>query len=388
MANQGQMQIPRTFYGFWPQNEDQAENEDLDYCCEVDDGDFFYAKTDHRVADDDENDMCPKLDPTDPLAYFLETGELTPNEYDTWRITQETVPTTTPGINSTHHQTSRLDFGPGYNSDSDSDTDDEHLARPAKVSYSYGHGYIIQIRVALAHESWNPTPDPTQDRRYTKVADDGKYKLTRFTQWSSSRPLGRNCRKMLPELGTSFKLKIEWERFINSWSHTHTHHTRTLQDFWSENAFQIYEALQELKDEQARVRATPNSQWIRSLIPSIPDAPEYHTTPFETLENTFETIGRMSRCIAEDFNAASVVEYVEEFIKALYREIEFNALVEEYEYRIGDAELEKMVKEYEAEKLRKAAEKSVMSRLTTNDEFDFIVECDDQSRLPWCCGDD
>ena len=193
---------------------------------------------------------------------------------------------------------------------------------------------------------------------------------------------------MLPELGTSFKLKIEWERFINSWSHTHTHHTRTLQDFWSENAFQIYEALQELKDEQARVRATPNSQWIRSLIPSIPDAPEYHTTPFETLENTFETIGRMSRCIAEDFNAVSVVEYVEEFIKALYREIEFNALVEEYEYRIGDAELEKTVKEYEAEKLRKAAEKSVMSRLTMNDEFDFIAECDDQSRLPWFCGDD
>jgi ATP phosphoribosyltransferase regulatory subunit HisZ len=89
----------------------------------------------------------------------------------------------------------------------------------------------------------------------------------------------------------------------------------------------------------------------------------------------------MSRCIAEDFNVESIVEYVEEFMKALYREIEFNALVEEYEYRIGDAEVE-------AKKLRKAAEKSVMSRLTKSDEFDFIAECDDQSRLPWFCGDD
>jgi hypothetical protein len=89
----------------------------------------------------------------------------------------------------------------------------------------------------------------------------------------------------------------------------------------------------------------------------------------------------MSRCIAEDFNAESVVEYVEEFMKALYREIEFNALVEECENRIGDAE-------YETEKLRNAAEKSLMSRLTTSAEHDFIARCDDQSRMPWCCGDD
>ena len=89
----------------------------------------------------------------------------------------------------------------------------------------------------------------------------------------------------------------------------------------------------------------------------------------------------MSRCIAEDFNVESIVEYVEEFMKALYREIEFNALVEEYDNRISDAAVE-------AKKLRKAAEKSVMSRLTKSDEFDFIAECDDQSRLPWFCGDD
>jgi hypothetical protein len=79
---------------------------------------------------------------------------------------------------------------------------------------------------------------------------------------------------------------------------------------------------------------------------------------------------------------------MEEFVKALYREIEFNALVEEYEYRIGDAEHEKSVKEHEAEKLRETAQESVASRLTTSAEFDFIARCDNQSRLPWCCGDD
>jgi hypothetical protein len=402
MANQGQNTT--TFYGYWPQNQAQVENADLTYCCEVHD-EFFYVKTTSDIADGDETG-APYLgiDVTDPLRYFLENGEITPNEYDAWRIIKETVPATataataTATANSTNQQTTRLDFGPGYNSDSgsDSDTNDESLARPATVSYSYGHGYITQIpskyaqfRGALVyHESWNPTPDPTQDNRYTKLANDGEYRLTRFTQWSSSKPMGRNCRKMLPELSTSFKLKIEWERFLNSSCHSHAHHTRTLQDFWSENAFQIYEALQELNDEQARVRATPNSEWIRSIIPDILPAPEYHTTPFETLENTFETIGRMSRCIAEDFNVESVVEYVEEFMKALYREIEFNALVEEYEYRIGDAEHEKLVKEHEAEKLRETAQESVTSRLTTSAEFDFIAECDDQSRLPWCCGDD
>ena len=63
---------------------------------------------------------------------------------------------------------------------------------------------------------------------------------------------------------------------------------------------------------------------------ATPASYEYHSTPFETLDNTFETIGRMSRCIAEEFNTPSVVAYVEEFIVSLYREIEFRALVEEH----------------------------------------------------------
>ena len=349
------------------------------------DFDFFCANT---TTTDDETDtpaLAPyhRIDSTDPLMYFLESGEITPNEYDRWRIVKQKVTDTDTDASATTpsdstHQNTRLDFGAGYNSDTDTESEDnddhDHDAASTAVSYSYGNGYARQ------HDCWNPTPDPTQDNRYTKLANDGEYMLTRFTQWSSSKPLERKSRKMIPKLSTSFELKIEWERFIDSSSrsHGHSHQTQTLQDFWSEHALQIYEALQELKDEQVRVRATPNSEWIRSIIPDILPAPEYHTTPFETLENTFETIGRMSRCIAEDFNVESIVEYVEEFMKTLYREIEFNALVEEYEYRIGDTEQEKLVKEHEAKKLIKAAQESVRSSLTTSEEFDFIVSCDDQ----------
>jgi hypothetical protein len=96
---------------------------------------------------------------------------------------------------------------------------------------------------------------------------------------------------------------------------------QTLQDFWQANALMTYEAIQDLRAAHARVHTTH----------AATASPEYHSTPIETLENTFETIGRMSRCIAEDFNTQSVVNYVEEFFVTLYREIEFNALVEAHE---------------------------------------------------------
>jgi hypothetical protein len=394
MDNQGNPQYlgVTTYYSDDSVGSQTSKSERTDF-------DFFCANT---TSDDDIHAPYHCIDTTDPLRYFLESGEITPNEYDRWRITKEKVPTptaaATTATNSTH-QTTRLDFGAGYNSDTDttdttdteSDDDDDAPTAPAApttVYYSYGNGYARQR--AGQPDSWNPTPDPTRDGRYTSLANDGEYKLTRFTQWSSSKPLERKSRKMIPKLSASFELKIEWERFVDSSSHSHAVQRRTLQDFWSEHALQIYEALQELKDAQARVHATPEYH--------------HHTTPFETLENTFETIGRMSRCIAEDFNAESIVEYVEEFMKALYREIEFNALVEEYEYveefmkaLYREIEFNTLVQEYdnrigdaaaEAKKLRKAAEKSVMSRLTKSAEFDFIVECDDQSRLPWCCKDD
>jgi cysteinyl-tRNA synthetase len=97
---------------------------------------------------------------------------------------------------------------------------------------------------------------------------------------------------------------------------------QTLQDFWQANALMTYEAIQDLRAAHARVYARIHTHTHTAA------SPEYHSTPIETLENTFETIGRMSRCIAEDFNTPSVVNYVEEFFLTLYREIEFNALVE------------------------------------------------------------
>jgi len=112
----------------------------------------------------------------------------------------------------------------------------------------------------------------------------------------------------------SFEIKIVWERFISA---EYSLSSPNLQNFWQENVLIIYEALQNLRADQ-------NQRQARAWRPH----PEYHTTPIETLENTFETIGRMCRCISDDFNTHSVVDYVDEFIVMLYREIEFNALVE------------------------------------------------------------
>ena len=260
------------------------------------------------------------VDINDPLRYFLEHGEITPNEYDKWKLVRVREE---PRHQSKSKQ--RHDYGPGYNSDSDIDSEDD-----ATPTIEYGHGYIVY---ADDHREffdlWNPTPDTTPDRRYTKVANDSAFMLTRFTQWII--PEGSNSFKhMLPKLSTSFELKLAWERFMCS--SCPSYQLQNLQDFWQEHSLLIYEALQDLVEDQARVCGN------RSTKVQIIASPEYHSTPFETLENTFETIGRMSRCIAEDFNTPSVVAYVEEFLVLLYREIEFNALVKEYETRISNAE--------------------------------------------------
>ena len=244
----------------------------------------------------------PRIDSNDPLRYFLERGEITPNEYEKWKLVRE-EPEPQPQSHSQTQSKKRNDFGPGYNSDSDSD-DDGGDSIEGTVTIEYGRGYSDPF------DPWNPTPDPTHDRRYTKIANDGEFMLKRLTQ-------GR-------KLSDAFELKLAWERFASpsssSSSSSPVHQLQTLQDFWLEHALQIYEALQNLSENQARVQGNP----------------EYHSTPFETLENTFETIGRMSRCIAEDFNTPSVVAYVEEFIVTLYREIEFIALVEEYDTKMRE----------------------------------------------------
>ena len=282
------------------------------------------------AATDTEPYPYPCFDPNDPLRYFLEIGEITPNEYEKWKLVREEPPQ--------HHQPTLAkhkrktpDFGPGYNSDSDSMSDDGDDDDQGPI-IEYGSGYSAHTdEYNDPFDTWNTTPDTTDDRRYAKIANDGEYMLSRFTQsveYNHSATGPGN--KLNLQLSNSFGLKLIWERFVCSASQR----CQTLQDFWQANALTTYEALQDLRADHARVR--------RNRSPAIshhPLPPQYHSTPIETLENTFETIGRMCRCIAEDFNTQSIVNYVEEFIVSLYREIEFNALVEAYENSIADADI-------------------------------------------------
>jgi hypothetical protein len=278
-------------------------------CCS--DSEDFYSPYDITAAaaeHEAEHEAYPHVDPNDPLRYFLERGEITPNEYEKWKLVKEApLPRTQPQL--VKHKRKTPDFGPGYNSDSDPDSDGDDDG----PTIEYGNGYSEQ---ADEHtdpcDPWNPTPDMTNDRRYAKLANDGEFMLKRLTQ-------GR-------KLSSSFGLKLIWERFAIVSSQRH----QTLQDFWQENALQIYEALQDLVEDQARISMEGD------VSTTTHAQQQYHSTPMETLDNTFETIGRMSRCIADDFNTPSVVAYVEEFIVALYREIEFNALVEEHKNKMRE----------------------------------------------------
>ena len=275
----------------------------------------------------------PCFDPNDPLRYFLEIGEITPNEYEKWKLVRE-EPLQHHQPTLAKHKRKTPDFGPGYNSDSDSmsDHDDDHDDH----DIIYGSGYSShQVDEHTTHpiDPWNPHPDPTSpnDGRYAKTANDGEYMLSRFTQSVEYNHLGTGPgNKLNLQLSNSFGLKLIWERFVCSASQR----CQTLQDFWQANALITYEALQELRADHARVRINRSPAISHHPLP-----PQYHSTPIETLENTFETIGRMCRCIAEDFNTQSIVNYVEEFIVSLYREIEFNALVEAYEESITDADI-------------------------------------------------
>ena len=124
------------------------------------------------------------------------------------------------------------------------------------------------------------------------------------------------------QLASAFLLKLTWERFAFYPRRSPPCERYTLQIFWEENSLIIYEAMQTLVDAHARVhKGTEKMQ--ANMVP-----PLYNLTPIETLETTFETIGRMCRCIAEDFNTRTVSAYIDEFIVALYREIVFNTLVE------------------------------------------------------------
>jgi len=253
--------------------------------------------------------------PNDPLRYFLVNRDITPDEYDKWKIVIQNPA-------ARHHRSrtrtrTRIDYGPGYNSTSDSESDvcvtptTPTTPITAPLLTEIGHGYLVtfaqqQQQPDGLFDPWNPNPDPTDTRQYAKHASSAMFMVSRFAE-----PIQENTTTTTDtttitgsyKLRNSFALKLLWERYETGSSEFYT-----LQTFWQNNSLQIYEALQDLVDASASQEHSP---------------PLYHTTPVEMLENTFETIGRMCRCIADDFNTPSVVAYVKEFIVSLYREIEF-----------------------------------------------------------------
>ena len=262
----------------------------------------------------------PCFDTNDPLRYCLDMGYISRGEYDKWKIVK--IPCSPIG-----RARRALDFGPGYNSDSESDSDtDNEYTMPICDTMVYGHGYIAafpcrreQPSSAFAYDPWFENPDPTPNKQYTKVATSAPYMMGQFVVFYCDPGNDDHPRASHTKLSHAFGLKIMWERFAES----KRQGQYTLQEFWQNNALDIYDALQELVEMHAKCFNPTSVGGACKLIPGIP---QHHTTPVEMLEHTFETIGRMSRCIAEDFNADSCVNYVEEFVRALYVELRFMEL--------------------------------------------------------------
>jgi len=267
------------------------------------------------------------FDLTDPLRYCLERGEITHHEYDKWKIVQEEEE---PRPQSQSQSKTRPDFGPGYNSDSDSDDEFTQSEPEPDINYTYGNGYLTRLQDPHSrhdefYDPWFPNPDPTPNKQYTAIATNPRYMMAQFVVFESDPNDNHHHPASTPRLNHAFQLKLIWERFIAASNPPpqSPSPSPSLQTFWQTNALSIYEALQELVATQAKCFSPLSG--ARKLIP---DTPEFHTTPVEMLENTFETIGRMSRCIAEEFNTQPVVNYVDEFIHALYTELRFMELVQ------------------------------------------------------------
>jgi hypothetical protein len=279
------------------------------------------------------------FDRNDPLMYCLETGLIDDDEYARWKITK-------PQQRLHNSKPTPIDFGAGYNSESGTDEDDEVSQHFQEVIY--GTGYIrqfpwrrVQPGEAFAVDPWFLNPDPTPNKLYTNFASNLHIMMRQFVVFEKSGD------SVTSRLNYAFQLKLIWEKFI---SNCEVLGHQPLQYFWQNKCLDIYEALQDLAATQAKCFNTG----ARKLIP---DTPEFHTTPLETLEHTFETIGRMCRCMAEDFNAQPIVTYVEEFIRALYVEMRFMELVEANVETLIDArydeDMENMEKDSEAEKEKK-----------------------------------
>ena len=324
------------YYENRPEKQDVQENVDLDYCCEQDDvldtsrfvmgngngsdseGSCEYCdyecdwvvppapvaaavaecttppaiktKAEQKLQRSHEE---PHFDINDPLRYCLDTGLIGVEEYDKWKIVEQLSPVINIG-----RSRRAVDFGAGYNSDSDDDDDTISIDTATTSSVMrYGTGYM-HAGNGIAYDPWFPNQD---------------YKMGQGL-WCVAFENGDPSSASISRLNAAFGLKILWGRFAERKGQGQC----TLQEFWQCSALDIYEALQELVEIHARC-SNPMSAGIVSK--PIPGAQAFHTTPVEMLEHTFETIGRMSRCIAEDFNTESCVNYVEEFIRALYIEL-------------------------------------------------------------------
>ena len=287
---------------------DDESSDEYDYDFDLKDLQSPKAATETNTNTKTNTATHPHFDLNDPLMYCVEIGEITPNEYDKWKIvaTKLFKRTTQP-----------LDLGPGYNDTDDTDDTDDDETTPAGYGYEYGYGYVTRLqrpRHVEFYDPWFPNPDPTPNKQYTAIATNPRHMMQQFVVFESHGEQSR--------LNYAFQLKLIWERFTSSAASSSN--PQSLQHFWQTNALDIYETLQECVEIQAKCFNILSSG-ARKLIP---DTHEFHTTPVEMLENTFETIGRMSRCIAEDFNTQSIVNYVEEFIHALYTELYFMALLQ------------------------------------------------------------
>jgi hypothetical protein len=243
----------------------------------------------------------------------LVNRKITLAEYERWKIVHQT---TTPSTLTLEQQQrkKRIDFGPGHNSVSESESDDDgdDGNNTHQTTTIYGSGYSTLLYSNVPIDSWwNPNPDPTPDMRYTALAKSYEF-MSRCLVDEHDH-----------QLASAFMVKLVWERYAFHPSPHAPWQIYTLRNFWEDNALVIYDALQVLVDKHARVhRGTETMQ--ANMIP-----PPYNVTPIDTLEITFETIGKMCHTIGDDnLNTPSVDTYVMEFIISLYRELVFITLVE------------------------------------------------------------
>lgn len=275
--------------------------------------------------------------PNDPLMYCLQTGLISVDEYAKWKIVNET-PTTPTTTTSAKPKRTIIDYGPQYDSDSDGDGDDPE---EKELTIVYGHGYTtrfpckhVQPMGGFVYDPWFPNPDPKPTHN-TNLASSVRIIMSQFMVSSEDFEDGATP---IPRLNPAFQLKLSWERFIARCIAAGTRTPPPLQNFWEIHSLEIYEALQEL----VAIHAKCFNTGARRLVLAH-NTPEFHTTPVETLEHTFETIGRMCRCIADDFNTQPVVNYVEEFIRSLYTELRFIELVEAKVEELIDVEYDEHV---------------------------------------------